>query len=257
MHNNSLFFFFLPAYFFVVAASASANGFLHPFIFGGHIVATEDPIYHSTVGLLEDGEIVCSGVLIDKDLLLTAAHCISEEKVTNEIYFGGNFSKPMKAPVRQIDRHRTHPDWNQINAYGDLALAHFEGGLPEGYTPIAVATRLLVKEGDSVDLAGYGTSKPSRVGTGSGKLRKTSVTIKDIQDGEPFLLLDQSKGHGACYGDSGGPAMAMINNVLTLLGIASYVEPADCSETSSYTKPDFYSDWIVEISAELRNPQGK
>src|SRR4051812_30118613 len=70
-----------------------------PFVFGGSDVEENNDIAKTTVGLVgilpddpdtgkPSGAYVCSGTLIDENIILTAAHCVTAQKIA--ILFGPN-----------------------------------------------------------------------------------------------------------------------------------------------------------------------
>ncbi|MES2965567.1 MAG: trypsin-like serine protease, partial [Bdellovibrionota bacterium] len=102
-------------------------------------------------------------------------------------------------------------------------------------------------------LSGYGNSN-GKAGTGAGKLRWVETTIKKADYTKSEILVEQSKGKGACHGDSGGPAYVKVDGTLVLIGVTSRgVDDAnnDCSVSAAYTSIPFYSAWIKRTSTAL------
>src|SRR3954469_9997784 len=77
-------------------------------IVGGTPVAASDPIAASTVALAWDDVLVCSGTVLDADLVLTAAHCLGDAR---EVVFGTDALSP-EAPRRKITAVLAHPGFD-------------------------------------------------------------------------------------------------------------------------------------------------
>ena len=69
------------------------------------------------------------------------------------------------------------------------------------------------------------------------------------------MILDQSHGHGACHGDSGGPAYIQKNGKMILAGVTNRSYPSsasdDCAHQVVYTKVHAYESWIKKNKQKL------
>src|SRR5262249_46868113 len=161
---------------------------------------------------------------------------------------------------RPVSSVRVNPQWRKSKGQGmdegDIAVVNFQGGLPSGYqsVPMAKSDRAL-KKGKKTVLAGYGIDNPY-ARTGSGKLRKTRVSVADPRPGKHEMILDQSHGKGACHGDSGGPAFVGSGRRAVLAGVTnrSYPNgaPDDCHHQVVYTKVSSYRPWIEKSERDMR-----
>ncbi|MES2801714.1 MAG: trypsin-like serine protease [Bdellovibrionota bacterium] len=158
---------------------------------------------------------------------------------------------------------------------GDIALIKFEGELPEGYHPAEILSDASVlKRGVDITVAGFGVSyvdtepiNATKVKDlqdaieygevycfdeeltdcvsvemgGDGILRQTHALISSVQETE--FHLDESKGHGTCNGDSGGPAYVTVQGKLYLTGVTSRGS-ALCDNVGVYTNVVPYAEWI-------------
>lgn len=158
---------------------------------------------------------------------------------------------------------------------GDIALIKFEGALPEGYHPAEILSDdSILKRGVDITVAGFGVSfvdtepvDAKKVKDlqdaiyygeiycfdeeltdcvtvdmgGDGLLRQTHALISSVQETE--FRLDESKGHGTCSGDSGGPAYVTIEGKLYLTGVTSRGS-ALCDDVGVYTNVVPYAEWI-------------
>ncbi|MES2857178.1 MAG: trypsin-like serine protease, partial [Bdellovibrionota bacterium] len=107
----------------------------------------------------------------------------------------------------------------------------------------------LLSVGQETLLAGFGDND-GVARSGGGKLRFVKTTILDPAYGKSELTVDQSKGKGACYGDSGGPAYVEIEGKLHVAGVTSRGEE-ECLIATIYTSTAAHVDWISEASQRL------
>jgi secreted trypsin-like serine protease len=215
-------------------------------IFGGEVISPADPLYRSAPAIINIGKLKCSCVIIDDDIVLTAAHCTPGGPYS--LHFSGTIDS--EGEYRSIIKEETHPNYNQNTLEADLAVGRFVGGLPSGYQKMAVAGNDLGAINDEATLVGFGTSVQGEQDTGNGILRKASVTTQELTP--TSIIFDQSHGKGACYGDSGGPAVMKRAGQWFIVGIASFVDPVDCSGSVHYTRPAYYLKWMLEAIERLR-----
>jgi secreted trypsin-like serine protease len=240
------------------------------FIVGGVQVPSSDPIAATTVflsGADSDGTYFCSASIIAQDMLVTAAHCVygSTEGSLRAIFMqkvtfnddGTPAFTDISPEVHLVPGATYNPGYDP-NATGadqhDIAIVHFSGGLPAGYT---TATFMSPSEslsvGETVTLAGYGSTDAINPNEG-GELDKVDVTIASML-GSTEVVLDQSQGKGACFGDSGGPAFVMSGGQPELWGLTNRAYPndvQDCAHESVYTKINSYTNWIAQTENALR-----
>jgi secreted trypsin-like serine protease len=209
-----------------------------PLINGGEKVSANDPIAKSTVMLETDAE-YCSATIIRENLLLTAAHCIVPSDTWVLIHFAGLEQTESRKAIRFF-RHEGYQDLNETTR-NDIALIFFEGGLPDGFTPVPIlpADKGLTI-GDELQVAGYGAGGPL------GVLAKVSLNVSDFLGTKSLIKFNQTSKRGICHGDSGGPAFKVSNGQLYLAGVASYANELDCSGYSAYSIATNYIEWIQQ-----------
>lgn len=227
-------------------------------IIGGQ-EATGNEDFSKTVVVLYDKSVgaLCTASILSDKLLVTAAHCVGSEPTNLYVVFGKDVEST-DLIVRRVVTTAVTPVWpsrqNQDLNNGDMAMVGFIGGLPEGYKAAEMlADSSQLKDGETVTLAGYGTSD-GVAGTGAGKLRFVDTTIQQAAYSESEILMEQSKGKGACHGDSGGPAYINVNGKRLLAGVTSrgVNDPQNhCDVSSAYTSIAFYQDWIKKEATIL------
>lgn len=229
-------------------------------IIGGVTVPDGHPITKSIVAVYDrKSGSLCTGSLLEKNMVLTAAHCIGDTE-NMIVVFGNNLMSKTQKPkaVLKVDKAEVSKTWasqqNQDKNTGDIAVVHFIGEVPDGYGPAEFLPKPeLLKKGTPVILAGYGISNGKR-GDGSGILRVTNVLIADPKFSSTEVKLDQTKGHGACHGDSGGPAYVFVDSKYYLWGVTSrgVDDPNnDCSKYSAYTNALLYKQWVGEQTVNM------
>lgn len=215
-----------------------------PLVNGGEKVSGTDPIAKSTV-MLETDMQYCSATIIGEGLLLTAAHCTSNTDTWVLIHFDGLEGKNSRDADRFV-RHENYKDMFGADSLNDIALVFFSGGLPNGFVPVSILPAdISLNRGDEIQLAGYGDGGP--IGT----LAKVKLTLSDFLNNNTLIKFNQTKSHGICHGDSGGPAFKEFAGRLYLAGVAAYANEMDCSGHSVYTRATPYLDWIRQKANSL------
>lgn len=175
----------------------------------------------------------CSGTLIGPDLMLTAKHC--------GIGQGAAFCVSKSGECRTVETTRESDEF-------DLAVAALVPGPgPSATTALAVSARLIGREwvGRLVELAGYGLDENGS----SGELSYSVQQVVEVDD--EHIIVDGFGERGACFGDSGGPLLAMGDqDGIQIVGVLSKGE-ASCVGRDHYTRVDVASSWIVSTAQSL------
>ena len=201
---------------------------------------------------------LCTASILSDSVLVTAAHCVSGNATDIVAVFNTDL-KGSNLIVRRVMQTKTSDLWaanqDQDTNEGDIALAQFAGGLPDGFKPATLLDSVSqLADGQDVLLAGYGiTNGVSHAG--AGLLRSVVTQIKQVAYSETEVLMNQTAGKGACHGDSGGPAYAMVNGSPRLFGVTSRgVDDAanDCTHFAAYTDILPYLDWVKKTMGDFK-----
>ncbi len=244
-------------------------------IINGH--EAPDPEYGSTVAIAAQINGIyypyCSGVLIKKNVVLTAAHCtfneenfdfnslFSQKKIA--VIFGKNVQAADSDHIFVPSALSIHPDYKHATNENDLALLWLKPDVPE---IIAKPAEILdstdrfpfyVHSHHEVEFVGYGLDDQDKDGVrlhasgslvlfcaneGKGKCGMTNGYGEHMIVPEGTLVYDIEKS-GPCNGDSGGPVFISIDDQKYLIGIVSYGD-ADCASFAVSTTPADHLKWI-------------
>lgn len=246
-------------------------------IVGGQDTPKDHPISKYMVLVFDKPtESYCTAMLVRKNILLTAAHCIKSSPENMTLAFG---NRPLAGQyiMREARGVLVHPDYkkNQNTNRSDLALILVNGFAPESYEVLSLPDeKFPLRAGLTFTSSGYGrvTGRVDPRGhdiQGSGTLRHVELTIDSLSEDETQFYVDQKKGKGICQGDSGGPAMMRFNDQDYVVGVASaiswvvpgelneeakkkYVAENDiCRHKSIYISTKKYNAWIEKGIRQL------
>lgn len=213
----------------------------------GQKLRVDSDLSHMVVAIVSElpqGEALCTGSIISKNLILTAAHCVDHNPTKVKIIFASNIKKANADQLRDVTAIYQNPYWNKMDSAkkGDLAILQFDGKLPVGFSPVHFAsTNFKLKAGDAVVFAGYGVTNGQRH-SGSGVLRTTKTQVIEFKS-ETEVVTDGRR-TSVCFGDSGGPAFSLINGQMVQWGVASEVLNQSCNQASIHTALIEYQGWI-------------
>ncbi len=227
-------------------------------VFGGKEISENLSLKQHIVGVenFKTGG-VCTGTIIKKNIILTAAHCVPKNANAGEIkiIFDHDFytSEKNKIAAEKIIIHENYQlDKTIVN---DVALIKMKKDIPENYAELNIerVQSIQPSEVKNVTVSGFGFSRVEFPRWGLGTLRFTDVPILIYVDYSPLVLLDQTKGSGICQGDSGGGAFVQMNEEWIQIGVTSFVntkennpKKADCKRTSGFSSTLYFLPWIQE-----------
>ena len=209
----------------------------------------------------------CSGVLIDKSWVLTAAHCVQGMSAQGIQVAVGAWDLTAftgsRTPVRSI---RIHPQFSSTSLYNDIALV--ELSVPSSIQPITLFSGESVDNtpptllGKLVTVLGWGVADSATSWYYPEILRQVSLpvvadsTCNDIYI-NPVLpsqfCAGYWEGKDACEGDSGGPAVVQVDGHWVHAGIVS--AGVSCQEYfgwyGKYTRTSAYLSFIRQYAPSV------
>ncbi|KAJ8672546.1 hypothetical protein QAD02_003805 [Eretmocerus hayati] len=182
----------------------------------------------------------CGGSVINKRLVLTAAHCISNRLSHVAVSSSDGPSKVCHGIVRYI----SHPRYNTKDGLHDLGLLVLKNHIQD-YSPIRLIPKgWNVRKGATASAFGWGFTE---YGDLSANLRRVDLLVLNVAE---CIDAYQSRGNwictdshvnDICNGDSGGPLLVHRYQV----GIVSIGdEKCESGVPSAFTAVAAYRDWI-------------
>ncbi len=240
---------FLPLIVIGLKACSQANARLD--VIGGE--PAEAPPFFAA--LHEPGETspFCGGTLIEKNLVITAAHCVRDVAGPLAVWLGASdLKEPMKSiPVEAV---RVHPQYHNRRFQHDVALLY----LANSQEPSTAAFSSQLRSDEPLQLFGFGNT--SRKGhTYPDVLQSAFVhelpgyECQALGGAYNFVIEQQicatAPTADSCDGDSGGPLL--LNG--ELYGIVSWgTGCGNPSQPGVYTRVASYKDWItMEAGSDL------
>jgi len=166
------------------------------------------------------GASFCTASVIAPDVVLTAAHCVSNLSNTR-VFFRGGDSQLVLFDVASIAVHpEFRPKIGRKHLISiDLALLRLAEPLPATFKPIELTDSGPVATGQPFRMAGFGRADESVSGT-SGVLRAGILVASGPKSPVLVWLTDpDGAGLGGCTGDSGAPILAIGQPALVAVAI--------------------------------------
>jgi secreted trypsin-like serine protease len=201
---------------------------------------------------------LCTGTALARDLVLTAAHCVTLPVTYRvRIYQNGE-----TIAVGAVARH---PNFSMASyaanrATADVALVKLAAPLPAVVVPAALAAARRAAVGEIMTIAGFGVTL-SGTADGLGVPRMAQLTVTGKPGSLQIRLVDPAArdarpGLGGCTGDSGSPVYDGIGPMV--IGVVSWsTAPNDeegCGGLTGVTPLLNYRAWIVETAKKFGSP---
>ena len=235
-----------------VLSSPALAGTLDQPILGGTPATVGQ--YPSVVAV-DLGDALCSGTLIDKDWVLTAAHCV-QGMSPSQIQIHFNTVNIFQSAGKTVGASMAiaKPEFNLSNlGANDIGLIKLAQSVTD-VTPLPVNLYpAKAPVGIIVTMVGFGATAVGGGGTVGTEyvVGQTSVSCSLMGENDSNLLcFNQTTGKGKCEGDSGGPSFAMIDGKLTQVGITSFGDQ-NCAQFGADTRTDAEKAFLLKYIPQL------
>jgi secreted trypsin-like serine protease len=250
-------------------------------IVGGRKATWNDPFVRHVVALVTtNGQHFCTGSLVGKQLVLTAAHCVrggkpfvigfglkAQGKDLKRQYIRTVESVVMNREYVHLDGVVREGDFSKGKAVSDVAFIKMKNDAPKGFVPVKLMPpNWNFQKGSPMVMAGYGvtaTPKPDVKITSPSELMDGKKTLSDNgvlrtvgtryagRNDKGEIVLASRGFQGACSGDSGGPAFVATKSKKsgkTLFYQVGVAARSNCYNSASYTDVRAHSEWIKKAN---------
>lgn len=187
--------------------------------------------------------LVCTGTLVARRAVVTAAHCLEGAPVAAlEVFFGPVFGGTGTRIA--VIGGAAHPDFDATTHANDIAVLILGEDAPATIAPISIAGPLSDLNGMDVRLVGFGVT--TSAGTDVGERRAGIARVTGMTSEELRMVPGPAM---SCQGDSGGPVLLGTQ----LVGVTSYGDPA-CTQFGAAMRIDRHAAFIQPILDEAAAP---
>lgn len=209
----------------------------------------------------------CTGVLVHKRVVLSAAHCFDPQAPANVVALkANNISNLSAANVVNVRRMIINPLYPQTQRFHDAAVLILRSDAQ--VAPVGIASTAEIAAASETTLVGFGNSDRF-ASSGFGRKRMVAVPIthvrrtaaEDFEDAEDVMGFDADLefvagggGFDTCTGDSGGPAYITVGGQRKVAGLTSRATDnavTPCGDAGIYTRVDANLAFIQSTAASF------
>lgn len=196
-------------------------------------VATDDP---AVVGLVADGRIGCTGVLVAPRVALTAAHCVSRGTPVDRVLVGQSADE---GSYVDILRAWIHPSYEVGGSDHDLGVLLLRDPIGVAAVPLNEEPLTAADVGRDIRVVGFGAVSADDVS--EPRKRQGTAVVGSVS---PLILSLEPSPSQPCSGDSGGPALWSVNGEQVVVGIISHGD-TECTQYAHVVRVDAHLDEFV------------
>lgn len=207
---------------------------------------------------LNDG--MCSGTLIEQQVVLTAAHCIYGQDGPFQISVGGD--DLLTGNRIDVDATWYHPRYDESFAENDIGLLHLVK--PAGVRRLGTLPKSMAAKPNTFTLLGWGLDQNRRLTGKLSKLKltnyesytkktyKSSYNTKTMIGAGRYFQSERLYG-GSCSGDSGGPLYTGTKS-REIVGVTSWGSAKGCTSyrPSVFVRVSYHTKTILSAIKKLK-----
>ena len=215
------------------------------------INGTPDTTHTAVVAVLGNN-FSCSGTILQvangRGYVLTAGHCCPAGNFPNQVVIGNNYQTgtPHAIVAGTVVRDSCYD--NCPGSTDDVCMLQFNAPAGTPFIPPMTPATDNLSPGVNLTYVGYGiTASPPG---GFNSTRRTVTKPIDTVDSY-FISYANPSVSGTCEGDSGGPALEVVNGVEQVAGVTSYGDQACTQLGVSIRTKSVYADFIQPYLAGM------
>lgn len=217
-------------------------------VIGGDADLAHESVVSITTTLDAARPELCTGVVVAPRVVLTAAHCAIAH-AAGELIVGVGASAASPARTLSVLRVHAYPDFNYLDddfRHGrDIAALELTADAGVASIAFAGASSDRPGAGHRLRVVGFGATSEADAET-RGTRDIASVIVASTCD---RLITFGDATARSCHGDSGGPLLADVRGVETVVGIVSFGGKSgdDCAPPSFAVLVAPYAAWLQSI----------